>query len=198
MQEQTHDMYWVVAGVLILFGFLGSFSIGLPFLIVGLLMSACGFLKFGVGDYWAAKGSVRWVALPVGAVVAILATLALTATRYQLANEPFGAASAGSDGPTAVGMVVGFITGSIATFLAFLAGVYVVGKVLGSRGPLAEALVAVFGVLLEGVMSAGPLLGMQQGAVPMAIASVLLALLGGSLGGWLGGRSGPRTIQPSG
>jgi hypothetical protein len=75
-------------------GFLGSFTIGLPFLVVGLLMCAFGFVRYGVGDVWRRKGGVRWLAVVVGAVVPIFASLALTDTfdlLYQLSGEPFGA-----------------------------------------------------------------------------------------------------------
>jgi hypothetical protein len=48
---QGHIAYWAITGVLTVFGFLGSFTIGLPFLVVGLLM--CAFGK------WPAPGETR-------------------------------------------------------------------------------------------------------------------------------------------
>lgn len=53
MREWSYALYWLVTGALVGFGFIGSFSIGLPFLVIGMLMSAFGFLKFGVHDSWA-------------------------------------------------------------------------------------------------------------------------------------------------
>lgn len=80
MDEQGHVAYWAMAGILTIFGFLGSFTIGLPFLVAGLLMCAFGFVRYGVGDAWRRKGGVRWLAVVVGAVVPIFASLALTDT----------------------------------------------------------------------------------------------------------------------
>lgn len=196
-----HVAYWAIAGALTVFGFLGSFTIGLPFLVAGLLMCAIGFVRFRVGDAWAAKGGgVRWLAVVAGTVVSIFASLALTDTLdllYQLSGEPFGESFYRDDGrPTEVGLIVGTTTASIATFLAFLGGGYVAGKVVGSFGGLVGALVAVLGVLLEGALSSGPLLDIQVGDASRGLFFAFLALLSGCLGGWLGGRSGPKTAKP--
>lgn len=201
MDEQGHVAYWTIAGVLTIFGFLGSFTIGLPFLVVGLLMCAFGFVRFEVGDTWKAKeGGVRWLAVVVGSVVPIFASLALTDTLdllYQLSGEPFGASFYSDDGrPTEAGLIVDTTTASIATFLAFLGGGYVAGKVVGSFGGLVGALVAVLGVLLEGALSSGPLLDIQIGEASRGLFFAFLALLGGCLGGWLGGRPRSETGQP--
>lgn len=83
---------------------------------------------------------VRWEAVAVGAVVAILATLAIEAVlglSYQLLSEPFGAAFDRRDGrPTQIGIIISTVTFSISTFLAFFGGGYVSGKMVGSLGGL--------------------------------------------------------------
>jgi hypothetical protein len=118
--------------------------------------------KVWVGDAWRGKGGVRWLAVIVGAVVPVFASLALTDTfdlLYQLSGEPFGASFYRDEGrPTEVGLIVGTTIASRATFLAFLGGTYVAGKVVGSFGGLVGVLVAVLGVLLAGALSSGPLL----------------------------------------
>ena len=200
MDEQGRVAYWAIAGALTVFGFLGSFTIGLPFLVAGLLMCAVGFVRFGVGDAWRAKGGgVRWLAVVVGSVVPIFGSLAITDTLdllYQLSGEPFGASFYKDNGrPTEVGLIVGATTASIATFLAFLGGGYVAGRVVGSFGGLVGALVAVLGVLLQGALSSGPLLAIQVGDATSGLFIAFLALLGGCLGGWLGGQSSPKTSQ---
>lgn len=102
----------------------------------------------------------------VGAVVPVFASLALTDTfdlLYQLSGESFGASFYRDEGrPTEVGLIVGTTTASRATFLAFLVGAYVAGKVVGSFGGLVGVLVAVLGVLLEGALSSGPLLDIYK------------------------------------
>lgn len=287
MREWSYALYWLVTGALMGFGFVGMFSIGLPFLVVGMLMGVFGFLKLGGRGSWAflvglgglpalvlliniAEGirsalnpycgvsdpsggeagktevppnagpvecsfipasyyvlfavfaaialsgvaarllrgrvgrmpGVRWGAVTVGAVVAILATLTIEAVldlSYQLLSEPFGAAFDRRDGrPTEIGIIIGTITVSIATFLAFFGGGYVAGRMIGSLGGLVGVSVAVLGVLLEGVMAIGPLLDVQEGDVLRGFFFVFLTVLGGCLGGWLGVRSGPRTVQPAG
>jgi hypothetical protein len=90
-------------------------------------MCAVGFVRFGVGDAWRAKGGgVRWLAVVVGSVAPIFGSLAITDTLdllYQLSGEPFGASFYRDNGrPTEVGLIVGTTTASIATFLAFLGG----------------------------------------------------------------------------
>ncbi len=53
MCEWSYALYWLVVGALMNFGFIGMLGVGLPFLVVGMLMSAFGFLKLGVHGSWA-------------------------------------------------------------------------------------------------------------------------------------------------
>jgi hypothetical protein len=47
-------LYWLLTGALIGFGFIGIFSIGLPFLVVGLGLLVFGLIRFKGRGFWAA------------------------------------------------------------------------------------------------------------------------------------------------
>lgn len=47
-------VYWLVTGAIIGFGIIAILSIGLPFLILGLLLTAFGAVRLGIREIWAA------------------------------------------------------------------------------------------------------------------------------------------------
>jgi hypothetical protein len=49
MRNRTGLLYWVVTGAVTGFGLIGLMSIGLPFLILGLIMAVVGVWRPGVG-----------------------------------------------------------------------------------------------------------------------------------------------------
>lgn len=53
MRELASAVYWTVTGALIAFGFLGLMSIGLPFLLVGLVMAVFGLFWLVLRGVWA-------------------------------------------------------------------------------------------------------------------------------------------------
>jgi hypothetical protein len=53
MRGLAGAVYWAVTGGLIAFGFLGLMSIGLPFLLVGLMMAVFGLFSVGLVGAWA-------------------------------------------------------------------------------------------------------------------------------------------------
>lgn len=67
MRELGSAVYWAVTGALISFGFLGLMSIGLPFLLVGLVM-------FVYGVFWLLLRGVWAITVGLGAVPAYLFT----------------------------------------------------------------------------------------------------------------------------
>ena len=52
MQNRAGVLYWVATGAVAGFGLIGLMTIGLPFVVVGLLMTIVGAWRFGVGGAW--------------------------------------------------------------------------------------------------------------------------------------------------
>ena len=62
MSGPERSIYWLIVGALIGFGWLGAWSIGLPFLLVGVILLFYGMLRVGPHGFWAAL--VAFGALP--------------------------------------------------------------------------------------------------------------------------------------
>lgn len=72
--------YWVVSLALILFGFLGGFSIGRPFLLLGLTMLLLGPLRHHPRGYWP----------PMSAVIGFIVGYAAVAPFSCMASQSIG------------------------------------------------------------------------------------------------------------
>lgn len=52
MRNRTSLLYWIAAGAMMGFGFIGLMTIGLPFLVVGAVMAVVGMWRPGIGGAW--------------------------------------------------------------------------------------------------------------------------------------------------
>jgi hypothetical protein len=53
MREMGSAAYWAITGAVLSFGGLGAFTIGLPFIVVGLVMAFVGLMKLWTWGVWA-------------------------------------------------------------------------------------------------------------------------------------------------
>lgn len=65
MQEWKGALYWTFTGALIGFGFLSGFTIGIPFLLAGMVMAMLGLFKLWTSGVWA-------ITLGLGGIPAIM------------------------------------------------------------------------------------------------------------------------------
>lgn len=54
MRPQKRILFWGISGILVGFGWVGAWTIGLPFLLVGTVMTLYGMVKIGPRGFWAA------------------------------------------------------------------------------------------------------------------------------------------------
>jgi hypothetical protein len=135
----------------------------------------------------ARSGGVRWMAVVLGWVIAIV-TSVLLSFPLNLVDESFVRFYAGPLGIVAVLAPI-FLSG----FLAYLAGGLVAGRVARSSGGLNGAMTAVVGLVVGvAVLVIGVSVQGQGGTVGMstAIAGAMFTLPANLLGGYLGGRWG--------
>lgn len=60
MREWTSAIFWVVTGGVIAFGGLALLSIGLPFLVVGLVMAVFGMFSLTFKGVWGITIGLGW------------------------------------------------------------------------------------------------------------------------------------------
>ncbi|MEO7666717.1 MAG: hypothetical protein ABIU97_06750 [Dehalococcoidia bacterium] len=84
--------YWITSLVLVVFGFLGSFSIGQPFLLIGLAMLVLGPIRKRPLVYWppmlavVAYNIVYWAVAPLSCT----ATAAVGGTSHTVCSSLIG------------------------------------------------------------------------------------------------------------
>jgi hypothetical protein len=118
--------YWIVSLALIVFGYLGGFSIGLPFRIIGLAMLLLGPLRHHPRAYWP----------PMSAVLAFFVGYAAVAPISCTATQRVGGLSR-----TVCASLVGIRYEGTETYNAPLMPGLVAGLLLGGAAAIAVAIV---------------------------------------------------------
>ena len=77
MRDRAGLFYWLLAGAVVGFGLIGLMTVGLPFLIVGMILCVVGLWKPGIGGSWAFL--VGLGGLPALVLLADITDAALTA-----------------------------------------------------------------------------------------------------------------------
>lgn len=124
-----HIRYWLFAGAVIGFGIIAILSIGLPFIILGMLLVAFGAVRFGIRDLWAAV-------VGLGLLPAAILLWDVTTGPWACAPQSGGTSQVGVSYYTCVRTPIGMLT----TYhvLAFWFGVV---ALLGLAWPLLASLV---------------------------------------------------------
>lgn len=123
MYKSGQLIFWLVVGTLIGFGWGGLASIGLPFLLIGIILLVYGLMRFGPAGVWAAL--IGFGVLP--------AFLILYGDRlYGPPDCPFGRGlTIIPDEPGSTHVACGQIPASYVLFVAFYGVVALVGMIWG-------------------------------------------------------------------
>jgi hypothetical protein len=105
MARKLRLAYWLVTGALLGFGLLGILTIGLPFLLVGVVLVIFGAIRLGGSGLWAAVvsfggipalfllydiTSAPWACLPAGGQVTTTTSSQTSGSYYTCVDTPVG------------------------------------------------------------------------------------------------------------
>lgn len=139
MREWASAVYWTATGALMGFGFLAAFTIGIPFLMIGLVMAVFGMFMLWIKGAWAITVGLGGVPIFVAAqqIIVTAASPAPPCTQEGSATLPVGAGEGASTACTIA------ISGAHIAGLAFFAVIALSGVVwrlfLRGRFPQAAA-----------------------------------------------------------